>query len=47
MEKEYEEVDSVAGRTMYLFDRLIDALERRRARDEEAKKAIKRKGKNS
>jgi len=40
-EGEYKEIDSVAGRTMYLFNRLIDSLERRKAKDEEAKKANK------
>ncbi|MFA4906196.1 MAG: four helix bundle protein [Candidatus Margulisiibacteriota bacterium] len=38
-EGEYKEVDSNAGRTMYLFDRLIDSLERKRANTEMAKKA--------
>lgn len=38
-ESEYKEVDSNAGRTMYLFDRLIEALERKRANIEMATKA--------
>jgi len=37
-ENEFAEIDSVAGRTMYLFDRLMDALERKRVNIEEAKK---------
>jgi len=44
-ESEYNEVDSVAGRTMYLFGRLIDSLERKKTREEEIKKGIKLKRK--
>lgn len=30
-EKEYKEADEIAGKTMYLFNRLLDALEKKRA----------------
>jgi four helix bundle protein len=40
-ESEYKEVDSIAGRTMYLFDRLIDSLKRKRVQIEMATRANK------
>lgn len=40
-ENEYKEIDSVAGRTMYLFNRLISSLQTKRVRDEELKKTLK------
>jgi len=30
-EAEYAEIDKIAGKTMYLFNRLLDSLERKRA----------------
>ncbi len=44
-EDEYNEIDKVAGRTMYLFGRLIDSLERKRVTEEEAKRSRKLRGK--
>ena len=40
-EDEYKEIDSVAGRTMYLYDRLIDSLKRKKVQVELAKKQEK------
>lgn len=36
--REYDEIDQVAGKTMYLFNRLINALEMKRSRERKRKK---------
>lgn len=38
-EAEYNSLDEVAGKTMYLFNRLLDALEKKRAQEGKNKKS--------
>jgi four helix bundle protein len=45
-ETEYNEVDKIAGRTMYLFNRLIDSLAKKRANKEEETRLRKLKAKS-